>query len=206
MEFLISLCVKLGLYLTTTDRFEKIVSRLCVYGWTHGAKIKTRRKNSPETLRPVHTERHNVTLTSGAFDLFDGHYDGQNGLHAHLSINVPFLTMMVMLTLVVNRPLRFVQTEKDANAMEVCSIWSLWHVPFSVAFIELNVLFCAITFHILIFHDTHFFSCGFLLLVIVCVNYLMMYTQYTSTGNTRSPLRYHGKPAYVVYLCKPVVF
>ena len=42
------------------------------------------------TLRPVHTERHNVALTGGTFDLFDGHCDGQNGLHAHFPIDGVF--------------------------------------------------------------------------------------------------------------------
>ena len=34
--------------------------------------------------------RHNVTLTGGTFDLFDGNCDRQNGLHTHLSVNVAF--------------------------------------------------------------------------------------------------------------------
>ena len=34
-------------------------------------------------LRLIHTKRHNVTLTGGTFDLFDGNCDRQNGLHTH---------------------------------------------------------------------------------------------------------------------------
>ena len=51
-------------------------------------------------LCPVHTERHNVTLMGGTFDLFDG----QNGLHTHLPVNVTFFTLTVTLMLGVNRP------------------------------------------------------------------------------------------------------
>ena len=43
-----------------------------------------------KALRPVYTDRPNVTLTGGTFDLFDGNCDGQNGLHTHLPINVAF--------------------------------------------------------------------------------------------------------------------
>ena len=38
------------------------------------------------------------TLTGGTFDLFNGHCDGQNGLHTHLRVNIVFLTLTVMLT------------------------------------------------------------------------------------------------------------
>ena len=52
----------------------------------------------------VHTERHNVTLTGGTFDLFEGQYDGQNGFHTHLPVNVVLFTLTVTLTLGVNMP------------------------------------------------------------------------------------------------------
>ena len=32
------------------------------------------------------THRHNITLTGGTFDLFDGNCDGQNGLDTHLPV------------------------------------------------------------------------------------------------------------------------
>ena len=51
-----------------------------------------------QVLRPVHTECHNVTLTAGTLDLFDGHCHGQNGLHI---LNNATLTV----TISVNRPL-----------------------------------------------------------------------------------------------------
>ena len=38
-----------------------------------------------ELLRLIHTDRHNVTLTGGTFDFFDGNCDGQHGLHTHVA-------------------------------------------------------------------------------------------------------------------------
>ena len=55
-------------------------------------------------LRPAHTEPHNVTLTGGTFDLFDGHCDRQNGLHTHLPVmNIVFFPLTATFTLDVNR-------------------------------------------------------------------------------------------------------
>ena len=41
-------------------------------------------------LRLINTDRYNVTLTGGTFDLFDRNCDRQNGLPTHLPINIAF--------------------------------------------------------------------------------------------------------------------
>ena len=45
----------------------------------------------PFSLIDIYTGHHNVTLTGGNIDIFDGKCDWKNGLHTHLPINVAFL-------------------------------------------------------------------------------------------------------------------
>ena len=87
-------------------------------------------------LRLIHTERHNVTLTGGTFDLFDGNCDGQNGLHTHLPMNVAFDGDVDMTeSLGVNKALWCLAVRRFSPCTVLCILWFCFY---AVQFREQN--------------------------------------------------------------------